>query len=168
MSKNLNVIDDSVLITIGEFATLWGMFESHYFDNDASGSKILSWPGLNLFLLRDEEQIFFYAEKFRIQLVKWFDHQRYSLSSGSVKAVLLSKKAEEVLSSHGKRPEKLEKHLESVVAYLKGENKDMHECLYCISRVRDNMFHGLKSAAYLDTQQELIQSASDVLARFIR
>lgn len=168
MSKNLYVIDDSVLITIGEFATLWGMFESRYFYNDASGSKILSWPGLDLFLLRDEEQLSFYAEKFRIQLLKWFEHRGYQLSPGSVKAILLSKKAEDILSSHGKRPEKLEERLASIVAYLNGEYKDMHECLYCISRVRDNMFHGLKSAAYLDTQQELIQSASDVLARFIR
>ena len=130
--------------------------ENYIFKNEASEGKILRWDKLSSY----EMNLIPYANVFRDRLREWFAARGKDINADSVKEVFLTETAIFRLGSN------LAERVTSVVSYLDGESEDLHECLYCVARLRSNMIHGIKGVGDLDDQRELIKAAADVLSVF--
>ncbi len=142
-------INDNFLRKIGQFSLAWGLMEYVYFDNDARIDKIkaLSIPTVS-------EDMANKIHLFREQLRKFIIQHGDTVNEETVREYLFT----EIASSNG---------VDECLSFLNGETDDICNCLICIFRMRNNLFHGEKDIWKISKQEGLFDSILDILEPFV-
>ena len=131
---------------IGRFTINWFLFENQYLKNHASFDAIYSL-NLGIFDYSNEET------DFKENLVGYLN-TRYSQIDE--KAIM------EALFTDDKKSEQIRR----ILSYLCNKEESINTCVFCIYRIRNNMFHGEKAIWSINNQLELIESATNLLEVF--
>lgn len=142
-------VDEKTIFGIGDFTINWNLFEHYYLNNNGSMDAIANMD-LCGFDYSDT------PNRFRSLLIL------YIMKKGDVIT-----STESITESHinsflfpsGKGT----KYVPAILSYIKGDNDDIHNCLLCICRLRNNLLHGEKEIWTINEQCELISAATDVL-----
>lgn len=137
-------LKDELIVEIGKFAVLWNLYEKKYCNCHATPAKIIEVC----------ESISVSVEK-QSALAKalndrrmWFEQLYTDFIVGGLYSDSRQPKQEEI------------NHIE---AFLKQEDNTICGCLLCVSRIRNNMMHGLKDVRMLNDQLEIFKATNGVL-----
>lgn len=146
-------INEETVRIIGEFSILWCAFESMYFKSN------LKPPDLQLFS-ESVAEVAKTDEKFSklYESIQFFSAKRFGkITKKAIQSRLFSDKHK------GKKAE-----IDSISKFLKGSTKEMEMwgCMIYVQCIRNNLFHGLKEIASLDSQKDLFISICNLLSYF--
>lgn len=146
-------ISDETLRVIGEFSINWSVFEATYCNNEASVGKIRR---LDIQPANDKQEFHEAIDKFRNDLRTFFSERNWNIDEEKIKYCLYSEVSQQ-------RTSRIQEDIEIIKTFLLGDSDDYRAALLCVQRIRNNFFHGTKEFYHLDKQQNLFESASNLL-----
>ncbi len=137
-------LNDELIVEIGKFAVLWNLFEKNHCNYNTTPAKIVEVCG---YASVSEEKQAALAKALNDRRL-WFEQLYNDFIVGGLYSDDRSPKPEEI------------NHIET---FLKQEGNGICGCLLCVSRIRNNMMHGLKDVEKLNSQLEIFKAANGVL-----
>ena len=131
-------INEETIKTIGEFSILWCRFEEVFFDRNASFSKIREWS--KKLIINDELRSLY--DSVKLSAIKYLT----VIDEESIQERIFSKQ-------HPGKPFEIDPILDFLNP--EGSKQDWIGCMIYIQRIRNNLFHGLKSIYSLDDQRNM-------------
>ncbi len=137
-------LNDELITEIGKFAILWNLFEKNHCNYKATPARIIEVCD---YLSVSVEKQAALAKALNARRF-WFDQLYTDFITGD-------------LYSDSRQPNKNE--INHIKEFLKQEGNTICGCLLCISRIRNNLLHGIKDVEKLNTQIEIFKSANHIL-----
>ena len=137
-------LNDELIIEIGKFAVLWNLFEKTYCNCHATPAKIIE-VCKSISVSAQKQSALAKALNDRRM---WFEQLYTDFIVGG-------------LYSDSRQPKQEE--INYIEAFLKQEDNTICGCLLCVSRIRNNMMHGLKDVRMLNDQLEIFKATNGVL-----
>ena len=137
-------LSDELIVEVGKFALLWNLFEKNYCCYECTPAKIVEICG---FASVGEGKQAALAKALN-QRRSWYDQLYTDFIIGG-------------LYSDNRRPK--EDEINYIEAFLKQEDDPVCGCLLCVSRIRNNLMHGLKDVETLNSQLDIFKAANGVL-----
>lgn len=137
-------LSDELIVEIGKFAILWNLFEKSYFGYKCTPKKIMEMCDCVSVSIENQEA---FAKALNDRRA-WFEQLYHDFILNG-------------LYSDGRSP--TEDEINHIEAFLKHEDDSTCGCLLCISRIRNNLMHGLKDAEMLNKQLEIFKAANRIL-----
>lgn len=137
-------LSDELIVEIGKFAVLWNLFEKDYCGYHCTPNTIIE--ACEYISISNEKQVVL-AKALNARRL-WFDQLYHNfILSG--------------LYSDDRHPK--EDEIKYIESFLKQEADTTCGCLLCISRIRNNLMHGLKDVETLNSQLEIFRAANGIL-----
>ena len=137
-------LNNELIVEIGKFSILWNLFEANYFGYKCTPKSIME--KYDCIPVSSEKQQ---------PLAKALNDRREDLRQRYHEFI------ENGLYSDDRSPRRDE--IRYIEAFLKQEGDTICGCLLCVSRIRNNMMHGLKDVEKLNDQLEIFKAANGVL-----
>jgi len=137
-------LNDELIVEIGKFAVLWNLFEKNYFGYKCFPKKIMEMCDCISVSIEKQESL----AKALNDRREWFGQLYHDFILNG-------------LYTDDRSP--AEDEINHIEAFLKQEGNTICGCLLCVSRIRNNMMHGLKDVEKLNSQLEIFKAANGVL-----
>ena len=137
-------LNNELIVEIGKFAVLWNLFEANYFEYKCTPKRIMEMCDYKSVCIEKQES-----------LAKALNDRREWLEQLYADFIVSG------LYSDDRHP--TEDEIKHIKAFLKQEGNTICGCLLCVSRIRNNMMHGLKDVEKLNDQIEIFKAANGVL-----
>lgn len=137
-------LSDELITEIGKFAILWNLFEKGYFGYKCTPKKIMEICDCVSVSIEKQKAL---AKALNDRRV-WFEQLYHDFILNG-------------LYSDDRSP--TEDEINHIETFLKQEDSTTCGCLLCISRIRNNLMHGLKDAEMLNKQLEIFKAANGIL-----
>lgn len=137
-------LSDELIVEIGKFAILWNLFEKSYFGYKCTPKKIMEICDCVSVSFEKQESLAKALNDRRM----WFEQLYHDFILNG-------------LYSDDRSP--TEDEINHIETFLKQEDNTTCGCLLCISRIRNNLMHGLKDAEMLNKQLEIFKAANGIL-----
>ena len=137
-------LQDETIMTFGAFSILWCQYEQAYFESNFNYKDLEKWVSS----LECTKNIGFWYERIREETKQYMGY----VNADSIQNRIFSVK------NKGKPT-----YRDSIEKFLDGSEFCLIGCFLYIKRIRDNMFHGLKSVYSLDNQRSMINAICGML-----
>ena len=137
-------LSNELIIEIGKFAVLWNLFEKNHCNYNTTPAKIVKVC----------DYVSVSVEK-QSALAKALNDRRLCFEQLYTDFIVGG------LYSDDRHPQKAE--INHIEAFLKQEDNTFYGCMLCISRIRNNLMHGLKDVETLNTQLDIFKAANGIL-----
>ncbi len=137
-------LNDELIVEIGKLAVLWNLFEKNYCCYKCTPAKIMEI--CDCISVGKEKQSAL-AKALNDRRL-WFEQLYTDFIVGG-------------LYSDNRHPK--EDEINHIKAFLKQEDNTFYGCMLCVSRIRNNLMHGLKDVDTLNAQLDIFKAANGIL-----